>query len=689
MATYEIQGLTYVEPDRPPLKEIRGYGLPKFKQVWERDTTYEQWSWNTDPEEGEVWTENPAEGQMEWLEAEIDRLHNGSWIFIDGVPTYLNKFSWFYHQWFTHQGGYYSQYRDTSVDFFRFWEIIDKDPFTLGCIGIKGRRLGMSSMAASIHLLYALTESNNLQGITSKQAVDAKEMYLMVKNALENLPSFLMPQLRNVGEKEIHIDSPRERISKNNQKASGERGLNNRINWLAPAENAYDGRELRFLVTDEAAKWEDVHVGKYLSKVSETLVTGATVVGKILMFSTVNAPDKGGAEFEELWINSDHTDPKLLDEDGQTPTRMRRYFVPGYVGVQGYIDWAGRSVVDTPTSEQSEYLSKQKNPKNGAPLCGNPNIGSKEFRERQREHKGRNPELLAEEKRKFPFTWQEAFDSANTACLFDLENIKQREEELKDKLASLGRDLENDELGRRGWFIKLDSGRVKFKDDPEGLWYIDTLLPEAESNKFEEVRGIKTPTNEVFGAAGLDPIRAGDKTVDSGSDACCVIRSRYSSLDPDNTGKPVAMFLGRMSNSNKFHEQIYNGLQYYGVKMLAERSPLNWLDYAEDNGLTGYLYGTKRSDGSEVKGIPNQQSEATKQEHIDIQVIQSESDWYKIPFIRLVRDRKSFDIKNRTAFDAVMADGYAIMALKIPVKQVQKRNLKGVRVINRGRVFSH
>src|SRR5690606_5706678 len=151
-------------------------------------------------------------------------------------------------------GGQYSEFRQTSLDFFRFWEAVDNDPFCLGMIGIKGRRLGMSSMAASIHLLYGLIESNNLQGITSKQAVDAKELFLMVKGALENLPIFLMPQLRNVGEKEIHIATPRERVSKNNQKVTGDKGLNNRINWLAPAENAYDGRELRFVVLDEAAK---------------------------------------------------------------------------------------------------------------------------------------------------------------------------------------------------------------------------------------------------------------------------------------------------------------------------------------------------------------------------------------------------------------------------------------------------
>src|SRR5690606_9569578 len=101
--------------------------------------------------------------------------------------------------------------------------------------------------------------------------------------------------------------------------------LNNRINWLAPSENAYDGRELRFLVIDEAAKFEECDVRKLFSKVSETLATGASVVGKVLMFSTVNAPSKGGLEFEEIWHQSDHTDERLLDPNGITPTRMARF----------------------------------------------------------------------------------------------------------------------------------------------------------------------------------------------------------------------------------------------------------------------------------------------------------------------------------------------------------------------------
>src|SRR5690606_12501675 len=113
-------------------------------------------------------------------------------------------------------------------------------------------------------------------------------------------------------------------------------------------------------------------------------VTGANVVGKVLMFSTINAPDQGGANFEKLWLQSDHTDKKGLDEIGQTTSRLKRFFTPGYMGVQGYIDYAGNSVVDTPTKEQQEFLKSQVDHR-GNPKCANPNIGSRAFRQSRRD----------------------------------------------------------------------------------------------------------------------------------------------------------------------------------------------------------------------------------------------------------------------------------------------------------------
>src|SRR5690606_31512901 len=175
-----------------------------------------------------------------------------------------------------------------------------------GLIGIKGRTLGMSSMAAAIQLRIALTEKHTLQRIVSKTGQDAKEMYLMIKTSLENLPTFIMPSMRNIGAKAIHLATARERISKNNPSVNPNKGLNNRVTWLPLAQNSYDGRELRCLIIDEAGKMAEIDLTKLFRKISETLVTGANVVGKVLMFSTINAPDQGGSNFETLWRQSDH-----------------------------------------------------------------------------------------------------------------------------------------------------------------------------------------------------------------------------------------------------------------------------------------------------------------------------------------------------------------------------------------------
>lgn len=149
------------------------------------------------------------------------------------------------------------------------------------------------------------------------------------------------------------------------------------------------------------------------------------------------------------------------------------------------------------------------------------------------------------------------------------------------------------------------------------------------------------------------------------------------------------MFLGRMKSPTKLNEQVFNGLIYYGVKVLAERAPINWLTYAEDHepSLVNYCYGTKRADGSEVKGVVAAQSEAVKDEHASVQVLNSIHDTEKIPFMRIIRDRQSFDVKNRTDFDGCMADGYAGMGLNA-WKNKPKSKKRQVKAVRRGRLIT-
>jgi hypothetical protein len=662
--TIEVQGLTYVCPPIPALNTIRGYDLPVKDQVWSRRTEHEQWDWNTDPKKGDCWWDIADNNQRQWFEEEIERLHTGDWIMINGVPTYFNNYCYFFHQWHTLQEGIQPIYKETSLEYMRFFEICEKDQFCLGDCGIKGRRLGLSSMSASNKLLIAILESNTLQGIVSKTGTDAQEMYFFVKHSLENLPEFLMPDLNKVTESEIHIAKPSQKITKNNTKASGDKGKNNRVNWLDTSENAYDGRRVRHVTIDEAGKWKKYNVQKCLTRISDTLVVGAMIGGHVSLFTTVNKGDEGGDNFRAIWDNSDHINGKK-DRFGRTVSKLKRFFIPAYKGFLGYVGKYGESIIENPTKEQTEYLKTFIDPSTGLP-CPDPYIGAKTYLEENRKMLENDAEMLLEEILKNPFTWQEVFKGANNRCNFKLDELNAQIAIIEEECRKLGQK----ENGRRMSFKKKDSGEKVPVDDPNGMWYILKLIDQPNQNKYHG--SIKYPTNGVFGAAGLDTYANAKATVDPGSDACCIIHQRYDALDPENSNMPVAMFLGRPDKKRDFHDQVFWGLEYYGIKLLAERSPTDWEDYAVENRLAseldapkkvGYLITSKRANGSEVYGIAPQDKEAREQ-HLTEMKEYALINMHKIKFLRLLKEMVKFDIDERTDYDACMAWGYSLMGLK-------------------------
>lgn len=673
----DVQGLNYRTPEVPKITDIRGNQWPKKDQVWYRREEHLKWdNWNTDPKQGKVWWEIASKEQKKWFDEEVERLHKGDWILINGTPTYFNKYCYFFHQWFMLQEGIYPLYKETSLEYFNFFQLCEDDPMALGDCGIKGRRVGLSSMSASIKLLLAILESNTLSGIVSKTGLDAQEMFFFVKNGLENLPEFLMPDLNKVTESEIHIAKPSRKISSNNTKASADKGKNNRVNWLDTAENAYDGRRARHITIDEAAKWQRVNVQICLSKISDTLLVGGSVGGHVSVFSTVNKGDKGGDNFRSIWDGADHINGKK-DGLGRTRTRLKRFFIAGYRGLYGYIGKYGESIIDTPNREQTFFLKTFIDPSTGKLACPNPHIGAREYLMESRKMLENEPELLAEEIRKYPFEWQEVFKGANNKCNFELDELNDQIRAVEEDLLERGQR----ENGRRCKVKKKDNGEKHFEDDPNGMWYVMDFI---ENNNKSVYKGnIKCPNNGIYGCAGLDTFANAKHAVDKGSDACLMIHKRYDALDPDNSGMPIAMFIGRPSIKEDFHDQIYWGLEYYGIKMLAERAPTDWEDYAIKNRyaakldapkLYGYLITRRRYNNSEVYGIPPQDKEAREQ-HLTEMIEYAKFNMKKIKFLRLLKEMVNFDINERTDYDACMAWGYALMGLK-EWQQIEKVQLK-------------
>ena len=427
------------------------------------------------------------------------------------------------------------------------------------------------------------------------------------------------------------------------------------------------------------AKWEEANVEICLAKISETLVIGASVIGHVSAFSSVNRGDKGGNNFKNIWLGSNHLGK--LDSIGQTETRLKRFFLEGYRGYFGYIDKYGNSVIENPTPEQTSYLAKLADPTTGKKACPNPKIGAKQYIQERRSLLSNNPDKLSEWVRMYPFEWQEVFKDSNNACHFNLN-------EVNEQILSIELELEGknkSENGRIGVFKKADNGEIYFVDNPKGMWHI-LEFPE-QHNKSVYNGSVKCPNNTNYGASGLDTFANAKQTVDKGSDACCMIHKRYDALSPETSNMPVAMFLGRPKTKEEFHGQIFYGLEYYGIKMLAERSPTDWEDYAimkryasplESHKKHGYLITTKRSNNSEVYGIAPQDKEAREQ-HLTEMVEYSLNNMHKIKFLRLLKDMVNFNINSRTDYDACMAWGYALMGLKehaLPVKKLDNSKLK-------------
>jgi hypothetical protein len=663
----EVQGLTYICPPTPDIETIRGSHLPKKEQVWYRRKEWEKWdNWNTDPKKGPVWWDVASPEQKQWFDEEIERLHSGDWIMINGTPTFFNNYCYFFHQWYKLEIDHYPIYKETSLEYCRFFELCEKDPFCLGDCGIKGRRLGLSSMSAAIKLLIAIIESNTIQGIVSKTGTDAQEMFFFVKNALERLPIFLMPDLNKVTEGEIHIAKPSKKISANNTKASGDKGKNNRVNWLDTSENAYDGRRVRHVTIDEAGKWKKSNVQKCLTRISDTLVVGAMIGGHVSLFTTVNKGDEGGDNFRSIWDGSDHINGKK-DRFGRTTTKLKRFFIPAYKGFLGYVGKYGESIVEKPTREQTEFLKTFIDPGTGLP-CPDPKIGAKTYLEENRKMLEDDPEMLLEEILKNPFNWKEVFKGANNRCAFKLEKLNAQITLIEEELRKVGQK----EMGRRCVAKKRDNGDKYFEDAKDGMWWILDFID--DNNKYFYNGNVKCPANAIYGAAGLDPFAHSIAAVDAGSDACVMVHKRYDALNPETSNLPVAMFLGRPTKKQEFYDQMYWGLEYYGIRLLGERAPTDWIEYAQDPKVRlasdenhpikhGYLIPTKRANGTEVYGIYPQDKEAREQ-HLTEMVEYAENNMHKIKFISLLRHMLKFDIDDRGEFDTCMAWGYALMGIK-------------------------
>ena len=665
-----IYGTNCRLPELPPHKQILNWNKPKEEQMWVREELPEFFEKVQYTKAGDLIL---TEEQEEFAIRELQRCKRGLWIYINGNPYYITKKYYFYLQWWTLEDGSRPEYRDTDRRYFTFLEHWENVPWSLGIIRSKKRREGASSQATSNLVYEAIFFKNSNCGLVSKSNEDGRSTFTeMVAYGYRQLPAFLKPKQLNREDTVTELVFAQKAASVKEGSAAGQKedeGNRSKINYRAPVLNAYDRGRMSRLLLDEFGKLEkEIQASQLFAIISKTLVKGVKRVGFVEMPSTCNKMTKGGAEFKLLWENAD------LNKRSPTINRLVRYFAPAYDGYEGFIDKYGFSVMSSPTPEQKQYLVDKWVVKDEE---GNTiseiseediELGAKAYILKRRE--GRTGDDLEEEIRMNPCTEVEAFMSANADCIFNVVNINNQIEKLKEQDVYKRKVLfYRDEMTQLVRWRDISSNEESF------CWqFVGDLNLKGETNKHYYDTGLKKPSRTDIGVIGVDGYSNSQGGKRYGSKASAWVFVKYDIRDPENTGLFTGHLYGRPSEKEDLHNQIMLAAEYLGYQVYYEFVSDDYYTYFKNRGKLGYLARfplnaidpTKRKkDVERHYGFPVTDFAMTKQNDAMISYIEHYSE--KIYFIDLLEDLKNFDPNKRTAFDRSVSAMIALVGGLEPI----------------------
>lgn len=341
------------------------------------------------------------------------------------------------------------------------------------------------------------------------------------------------------------------------------------------------------------------------------------------------------------------------------------------------------SVIDAPTPEQYEYLVKKwvvKDPNTGETVSEISEediaLGAKAYIASRRV--GLTGDLLEEEIRMNPCTVQEMFEAANTDCAFNSYKINVRKKELEENPIKSTRKIwyypHFDENGIRS---------VRWRDITDAEknfhWRVNWVAPEDKANKFRMDGRQRVPDNTGDGCITVDSYSNSQGGRKYGSKACAWLGRRYNILDPENTGRAVAVLYGRPSVKDTLHDQVMLAAEYHGYKVWYEHTADDYEGYFRERGRAAYLGlypmslidPNKRENAERYKGTPITPFSLTAQ--LDKGISYVENHCEMIDWVELLENMLIFDPYDRTSYDMVVAWLMLIACLQDLGDHQQKR----------------
>jgi len=630
---------------------------------------------------------------VDYIESEFDKREAGHWFMNNGVSTYITGAHYMYLQWTSIDIGY-PDFREANRIFFIFWEACKADERCFGISYLKIRRSGFSFMGSSECVNTGTLAKDARVGVLSKTGSDAKKMFTdKVVPIANRLPFFFKPIQDGMDKPktELAFRVPASKITKKNMHEVGNDdivGLDTTIDWKNTDDNSYDGEKLLLLVHDESGKW--IKPNNILNnwRVTKTcLRLGSRIIGKCMMGSTSNALNKGGSNFKKLYEDSSI---EKRNANGQTLSGMYSLFIPMEYNMEGFIDRFGHPVFHKP-SEPVLGVDNQKI-KNGAIDYWEAEVSSLK----------NDPDALNEFYRQFPRTESHAFRDESKSSLFNLTKIYQQ--------LDYADSLVKEHYTTRGsfrWKDGIKDTEVVFYPDKRGRFNVSWTPQKGMQNKVIEKHGIKYAGNEHLGSFGCDSYDISGVVGGGGSNGALHGMTKFH-MDEAPTNEFFLEYVARPQTAEIFFEEVLMACVFYGMPILVENNKPRLLYHFKNRGYRGFCMNrpdkhyTKLSKTErELGGIPNS-SEDVKQAHaaaiesyiekhigLDIEgTFRDPDDMGSMPFVRTLEDWAKFDISNRTAFDATISSGLAIMAnqkhLYTPEQKEKKISLNFARYRNSG-----
>ena len=611
------------------------------------------------------WRNYPDEAKDQWfdyIDEEFKRREEGFWFMNKGKPTYLTGTHYMYLQWSKIDVGA-PDFREANRLFYIFWEACKADKRCYGMCYLKNRRSGFSFMSSAESVNLATLASDARYGILSKTGADAKKMFTdKVVPISINYPFFFKPIQDGMDrpKTELAYRVPASKFTRkkitSNEKLEELEGLDTTIDWKNTGDNSYDGEKLNLLVHDESGKWERPDNILNNWRVTKTcLRLGSRIVGKCMMGSTSNALDKGGDNFKKLYNASDVTQ---RNRNGQTKSGLYSLFIPMEWNYEGFIDEHGHPVFNNPNDDvlgpDGELID----------------YGIIEHWQNEADGLKDDQDALNEFYRQFPRTEEHAFRDEALNSIFNLIKIYEQ--------IDYNEGIGNSSVLTKGnfqWVNGIKDTKVIFYPDPKGRFNISWFPPLSLQNRMLLKGSAKYPGNEHMGAFGCDSYDISGTVDGKGSKGALHGLTKFSMEDaPANTF--FLEYIARPQTADIFFEDVLMALVFYGMPILAENNKPRLLYYLRRRGYRGYsmnrpdkLWNKLSIAEKEVGGIPNS-SEDIKQAHaaaIEMYIQEhvgrkQDGDYGNMYFNLTLNDWSRFDINKRTAFDATISSGLAVMA---------------------------